>query len=123
MADAWDDVQSMEGGLETTIGSHGTTKITSSLASRLSLARAYLNPAQVLLIDELPNALLSGKAGENLKNYLIRAKGKRTVIMCTYREDYMKLADTIVWLKGMSEPESGPRDIMFEKVQTNEVAA
>ena len=123
LADAWNDIQAMEDGLETIIGSHGTTKITSSLASRLSLARAYLNPAQVLLIDELPNTLLSGQTGENLKNYLIRAKGKRTVIMCTYREDYMKLADTIVWLKGMSEPETGPRDIMFDKVQTNEVAA
>lgn len=123
LADAWNDVQAMAKGLHTIIGAHGQEKLTSSLASRLSLARAYLNPAAILLIDALPNTLLSGKTGENLKDYLVRAKGQRTVILCTYRDDYLRLADTIVWLKGMSAPESGSRDLMFNKVQSNEVAA
>lgn len=114
LADVWDDIQKLPEGLQTTIGSHGKAKITSSMASRLSLARAYLHPASLLLIDELPNTLLSGKAGKNLKDYLSRAKGKRTIIMCNYREDYMKLADTIVWLRGLSSPVTGSRDIILE---------
>lgn len=116
LADAWDDVQRLPQGLDTVIGSHGATNLTSSLATRLSLARAYLHPAMILLIDEMPNTLLSGKAGQNLKDYLSRAKGKRTVIICTYREDYMKLADTIVWLRGFESPVSGPRDEMMEQI-------
>jgi ATP-binding cassette subfamily B protein/ATP-binding cassette subfamily C protein LapB len=93
------------------------------LATRISLARAYLHPGNVLLIDELPNTLLSGKAGRNLKEYLTRAKGKRTVIICTYRDDYMKLADTIVWLRGLSSPIAGARDTMFEKINAGEKVA
>lgn len=119
LADAWDDVSSMPEGLHTIIGSHEAVKLTASLATRLSLARAYLHPASILLIDELPNTLLSGKAGQNLKEYLARAKGKRTVILCTYREDFMKLADTIVWLRGLSSPVAGSRDTMFEKISTS----
>ena len=117
LADAWADITAMPEGLNTIIGSHGDAKVTSSLATRISLARAYLHPANILLIDELPNTLLSSKTGTNLKEYLVRAKGKRTVILCTYREDFMKMADTIVWLRGVSSPISGARDIILEKIQ------
>ncbi|MEC8663936.1 MAG: ATP-binding cassette domain-containing protein [Pseudomonadota bacterium] len=123
LADAWDDIRNMPSGLQTVIGSHGGDKVTSSLATRISLARAYLHPGNVLLIDELPNTLLSGKAGRNLKEYLTRAKGKRTVIICTYRDDYMKLVDTIVWLRGLSSPIAGARDTMFEKINAGEKVA
>ena len=121
LADAWDDIQKFNDGLNTVIGSHGTAKITSSLATRLSLARAYLHPATILLIDELPNTLLSGIAGNNLKDYLARAKGKRTVIMCSYREDFMKLADTIVWLRGIDQPISGDREQMVQTIHSETV--
>lgn len=114
LADAWESVQAMPGGLDAIIGQHGQGKLSSSLATRLSLARAYLHPAPILLIDELPNTLLAGRAGKNLKDYLVRAKGKRTVIMVTYREDYMKLADAIVWLRGQESPVCGTRDEMFD---------
>ncbi len=110
LADAQDDIQKFSDGIHTIIGAGSKVKITSNLATKLSLARAYLHTANIILIDELPNTLLSGKAGENLKNYLIRAKGKRTVIMCVYREDYMALSDTIVWLRGQDEPITGARD-------------
>lgn len=122
LADALDDVQRLPQGLDTIIGSHGDTKITSSLATRLSLARAYLHPANILLIDELPNTLLSGKAGKNLKDYLVRAKGKRTILICTYREDFMRLADTIVWLRGLSSPVTGTRDIIFDMMKNTKTA-
>lgn len=104
LADAWEDIKHLSDGLNTIIGSHHGVTISSHLATRLSLARAYLHPAAILLIDELPNTLLSGLAGKNLKEYLIRAKGKRTVILCTYRQDYMEIADNCIWLRGMDAP-------------------
>ena len=118
LADAWDDVCKLSDGLNTIIGSHGNVNLNASLATRLSLARGYLHPGNVLLIDELPNMLLTNKAGKNLKDYLLRTKGKKTVLMVTYRDDYMKLADTIVWLKGQETPISGPRDEMFATLNT-----
>ena len=100
----------------TTIGRGGDIKLSSSVLSGLSLARAYLNPAPILLIDELPNTLLSSQTGENLKHYLRQIKGKRTVLFCTYREDFMRLADTIVCLNGLEKPISEPRDQFFDKI-------
>jgi ABC-type protease/lipase transport system fused ATPase/permease subunit len=69
-----------------------------------------------LLIDALPNALLSSQAGQNLKNYLASIKGRKTVIMCTYREDYLKMADSIVLLRGVEAPMSGTTEAIFEKI-------
>ena len=117
LADAANDVAQLPMGLDTVIGAHTSTKITSNLAAKLSLARAYLHPAAILLIDELPNTLLSSKAGQNLKEYLVRAKGKRTVIFSSYREDFMKLADTIVWLRGYEKPISTSREEFFGKLK------
>ncbi len=116
-ADALYDVENLPEGIHTVIGSHGLTNLTSSLATRLSLARAYLHPSSILLIDELPNTLLSGTAGKKLKEYLARAKGKRTVIMCTYREDYMKMASSIVWLRGFFDPVAGSRDEVLSRLE------
>lgn len=106
-ADAWEDISKLPQGVHTIIGAGSGVAITSSLASRLSLARAYLHPAAILLIDELPNTLLTGKAGEHLKEYLCECKGKRTVMICTYRDDFLELADTIVWLRGLEAPVAG----------------
>jgi ABC-type bacteriocin/lantibiotic exporter with double-glycine peptidase domain len=118
MADALEDIRHLPQGLHTVIGLHRGVKLTSTLATKLSLARAYLHPAPMLLIDELPNSLLSGKVGENLKRYLARAKGKRTVIFCVYRDDFLKLADTVVWLRGTETPMTGERDVMLPLLTT-----
>ncbi len=123
LADALQDIKTMPKGLDTIIKTHGNAKLTTSLASRLSLARAYLHPSSILLIDELPNTLMSSKAGRNLKSYIARAKGKRTIILCTYREDFMNLSDTIVWLRGQDEPKIGTRDIMFHHINKEKVVA
>ncbi len=98
-ADAWDDVAALPEGMRTQIARHGGMALPSSLLSRMSLARAYLHGAPILLIDEIPNALLSGKTGRKLKDFLAQIKGKRTVFMITYREDFMRLADMVVTMR------------------------
>lgn len=124
LADAWEDILSMPEGLETIIGTHGSKNLTSSLALKLSLARAYLQQSSILLIDELPAALLSQKAGDNLRMYLARIRGKRTVIMTTYGDDFIEGADTIVILRGMDPPLTGkPHEILHHmKSKSGEAA-
>ncbi len=116
LADAWEEIKQLPKELETIIGAGGEESLTSSMATKLSLARAYLNQSSILLIDELPNTLLIGKAGQNLKDYLVRAKGKKTVLFCTYREDFMRLADTIVYLRKSKQPIVGRRDDVLDKI-------
>jgi ABC-type bacteriocin/lantibiotic exporter with double-glycine peptidase domain len=99
LADAWNDVQKYPQGLDTIIGRYGEFVPAPGAATRLSLARAYLHTAPLLLIDELPNALLNSKTGENLREYLNQIKGTRTVIMATYRSDFADQADITVKLR------------------------
>jgi ABC-type bacteriocin/lantibiotic exporter with double-glycine peptidase domain len=115
LADAYADISKLSDGLNTRIGNGGMT-LPSSLATRLSLARAYLHNGNILLIDELPNSLLSGKMGNKLREYIIRNKGKKTIIFCTYRADFMQLADHIIWLRAGEQPVVGERQIMLPKL-------
>lgn len=117
LADAKDDILALPHGIHTPIGAESAVTIASSLSSRLSLARAYLHPAPLLLIDALPNALLSSQAGKNLREYLQASKGRRTVVLCTYRDDFMEIADSIVWLRGTEPPMSGTREQLFNTMQ------
>ncbi len=99
LADAWDEIGAMPQGVQTEVGRYTDGNVSSTLLPRLSLARAYLHAASILLIDELPNSLLNGKAGRNLRDYIAAGKGKRTVVIVTYRDDLTALADTVVTLR------------------------
>lgn len=87
------------------------------MAARISLARAYLQNARILLIDELPNAALNGQAGVNLKRYISDPDEKRTVILVTHRSDFLKMADVIVNLARGAVPAVGLRDSMLKKMK------
>ncbi len=112
-ADAWGDIQALPNGIHSIIGMHEGISLSASLASRLSLARAMLHPGHVMLVDELPNTLLSSTTGAKLKRYLNHIRGKRTVLICTYRDDFIQLADKLVWLRGSEPPISGTRDAVL----------
>lgn len=105
LAGAYDDVMLLEHTIHTDIAQHGAQVLADSLLSRLSLARAYLHVSSVLLIDEIPNTLLSGGVGKNLKDYMGKIKGKRTVLMITYREDFIRMADVVITMRRGEKPE------------------
>lgn len=113
-ADAWEDVSRLTDDVETLIGRYGTEALPPGLLARLSLARAYLHPSPIVLIDELPNALLSTRTGANLKSYLAEIRGRRTAFLVTYREDFMRMADTIVTLRAGEAPVAGPREKILQ---------
>lgn len=92
-------------------------QMTETLAARLSLARAYIHNARILLVDELPNAVINGQAGHNLKEYIMSGKKQRTVILVSHRGDLIALADTIVHLKHHSAPMTGTRDDILKKLK------
>lgn len=81
--------------------------LTPGLAARLSLARAYLQNAPILLIDELPNAVLNGAAGRNLREYLKHATKRKTVLIVSHRGDFLQLADIVLRLNRNAPPDTG----------------
>ncbi len=122
LADVWNEVAAMPEGLNTIIGRYGNNTLPSNLATRLSIARAYLHTAPIMLIDELPNALLSSHAGKNLKEYLARVKGKRTCIMVSYREDFISMADMSISLHRGGMPEIIERETSTQTSKNKEAA-
>lgn len=116
LAAADEEIKRLPNGLNTEIGRYSASKLPSNLAMRLSLARLYLHTAPILLIDEIPNVILSGKPGRNLQNYLARSKGQRTCIMVTYREDFLKMADTLILMRQGATPLAGTPDRMMNLV-------
>lgn len=113
LADAQDDIARLSNGLNTRIGRYSAATLPGNLALRLSLARLYLHTAPVLLLDEVPNVLLTGRAGKNLKDYLARNKGSRTCFLITYRDDFLRMADTVILLRRGETPLIGPANRMM----------
>jgi ABC-type bacteriocin/lantibiotic exporter with double-glycine peptidase domain len=110
MASAADDVRALPHQLDTPIEASIHRSLPPSLAIKLSLARAYLQLANVILIDEIPNAFQAGVVGDALKQYIQELRGKRTVIFASYRRDYLELADYILALRPQQSPVFGIKE-------------
>jgi len=127
LADVWNGISQMPLGIDTIISHCGQSADDMidpdpELAGRLALARSYLHNSPILLIDELSNTLLDSQAGHNLRDYLIRCKGKRTVVMVNYREDFIRMADTVVLLSRIAAPLAGPASEIFKTIRQREAA-
>ncbi len=116
-ANVWKDIQNLPRGLQSRLGSEGGTHISTSMALRLCMARAYLHNAPILLIDELPNALMNDPAGKELIDSVLRLKHGRTVFMVTYRNDLMSVADHVIVLRRRKQPVVGPAHLVSQKLK------
>lgn len=116
---AYEEVMALPHGLDTKIGGLDGAHLSSSLTLRLSMVRAYLHDAPILLIDELPNSLLTDEVGRFLMGGLIRNRKERTTLIISYRLDILKMADKIIWLRTGEAPLAGMREPMLDHLQRN----
>ncbi len=91
-------VASLPDGLETLVGEEGT-QLSGGQRQRLTLARALLANAPVLLLDE-PTAHLDPLAAEELLEDILAAAGDRSILLITHRPEGLSLVDEIVALDG-----------------------
>ena len=103
-ADGWDEVSTLPDRLGTFLGDGKNAGLSSGFAYRLNLARAYLQDNPIMLIDELPYSVLNSRTGEVYKNFLKSNDGNRTILIVTYRDDYIELADKVIFLSPDSRP-------------------
>ncbi len=92
-----DEVRAMPRGLETTIGENNAG-ISGGQAQRLSIARALLLGAPVIVLDE-PTSALDTHSEERIKRTLERLHGTRTVIIIAHRLTTVQHADRVVVLE------------------------
>lgn len=93
VADAFDFVNALPLGMNTQVGERGVN-FSEGQVQRLSIARAVLCNAPLLIMDEATSALDSGTEEKVLKA-LMESDGKRTCIITTHRPSMLKYCNRI----------------------------
>lgn len=109
----WDIIEKLPDGIHTMIGSKGTY-VSGGEAQRISIARAFLKNAPILILDEATafadpdNEIMVQQAFANLSK-------DKTVIMIAHRLSTVVDADKICVLSGGKVAESGKHDELLKK--------
>lgn len=115
MAGALEQVLALPKGLEYRVGDN-TNELPSSLKQQISLARAYLTRAPIMLFDE-PGAGLDEVADRKLMETLKALKGKATVIFISHRPSHIRLADTLLVIdRGYLRAAGPPNELLKQPV-------
>lgn len=87
----------------------------------LTIARALLDPAPILLLDE-PTAALDAQAEERVVNALATAARGRTLIAITHRPRLLTVVDRLIVLENGRVAHDGPRDEVALKLSLRRAA-
>lgn len=115
MAGALDQVLALPQGLQYRVGDN-TNELAVSLKQKLSLARAYLTRAPIMLFDEPGNGL--DELGDRKFVEMIKSfRGKTTVVFISHRPSHIKLADTLmIFDKGYLRASGAPESLLKQPV-------
>jgi ATP-binding cassette, subfamily B, bacterial len=113
IACALEFIEALPLGFDTPLGERGS-KLSTGQRQRLSIARAIIKDAPVLILDE-PTASLDAETELRvLENLAAWAKG-RAVLLITHRLSTIRRADEIVYLRDGAVVESGtPAELMLK---------
>ncbi len=92
-----DDILRLPDGFDSRLGDTTTSRLPPGFMRGLSLARAFVIPAKILLLDE-PGASLDDVSDQRFMAQIERLKGKRTIIMVSHRPSHIRMADKAVLL-------------------------
>ena len=90
-------VASLPDGLDTLVGEEGT-QLSGGQRQRLTVARALLSDAPVLVLDE-PTAHVDAETAELLVRDILAAADDRSVLLITHRPEGLDLVDEVVELQ------------------------
>lgn len=72
---------------------------------RFSLAQALIVGSDLILIDEIPNAVINAGLGKIVQEVIVSARGRKTVIFVSQRSDLLSHADIVMNLRYGRQPE------------------
>jgi ATP-binding cassette subfamily C protein/ATP-binding cassette subfamily C protein LapB len=94
-ADMWDEIMALPRGLETRIGDGAADHLPTSFVQKLSLSRAYLKRAPIMLFDEPVNGL-DFEGDRTFMQAVETFRGQSTIFMVTHRPSHLRIADRIL---------------------------
>ena len=107
-ADFKNDISNLSDGLDTIVGEYGTT-LSGGQKQRLSIARAFLKDADLLIMDDSLSAV-DGKTEANIISSIKRYRQNKTNIIIAHRLSAVMFADNIIVLENGKIVESGTHD-------------
>ena len=113
MAGALEQILALPKGIEYRVGDN-TNELPSSLKQKLSLARAFLTRAPIMLFDE-PGAGLDDYGDQKFMEALQALKGKATVLFISHRPSHIRLADTLLVMDRGYLRAAGPPDVLLKQ--------
>ncbi|MGB0671150.1 MAG: peptidase domain-containing ABC transporter [Rhodospirillales bacterium] len=113
-----DDINRLPDKFDTRVGDGRSDVLPRNIVQKLSLARAYLKPAPIMLFDEPVNGL-DFAADRRFISNLERMRGKRTVFLVTHRPSHLRAVDKIIVLDEGKLLAAGPADKVRGQIPPN----
>ena len=113
VANAWEFVKELPGGIDSNIGDAGNS-LSGGLKQRLSIARAVLKNAPIMILDEATSAL-DTESERLVQEALENMMKNRTSIVIAHRLSTIQNADQIIVLKQGEIVEQGKHQELLEK--------
>lgn len=110
---AYDAISKLPNTINYVIGDEKTMTLPSSLIYQITLARTLAKNPPLILMDEIPSTLTSGKNTKKVIHFINRWRGKKTILLVTFNEEVMASADRIFFLLGDGRIATGlPKDLI-----------
>ncbi|MEM9684904.1 MAG: ABC transporter ATP-binding protein, partial [Pseudomonadota bacterium] len=113
-----EEVMALPKGFETRLTDTLMEQLSAGFKRKLSLARAYLRKAPLVMLDE-PAQSLDEDGDRALLDMLRSTKGERTVLMTTHRPSHMRLADRLIVLGSGRILFNGPPSVFLDQNKEN----
>lgn len=104
-----EEIMALPEGFDTRIGDTTIDRMPPGFLRSLSMARAFVSPAKILLLDE-PGASLDDESDQRFVAQLKKIKGSRSIIMVSHRPSHIRLADKAILLEQGAVIHSGSPD-------------
>ncbi|GAB4166729.1 MAG: ABC transporter ATP-binding protein [Rickettsiaceae bacterium] len=111
-ADAHTFIESLPNGYDTLIGADGKS-LSGGQRQRLSIARAFLKDAAILVLDEATSAL-DPNSEQSIINSLTELRKNKTTLIITHRLSSIKDADQIIVMKNGGIVEQGKHEDLLK---------
>lgn len=113
-----EDILALPDGFDTRIGDNTSDHMPPGFLRALSMARAFVNPAKILLLDE-PGASLDDESDQRLIKQLKKLKQKHTIIMVSHRPSHIRIADKAVMMENGVVSYVGETDKVIDMMLEN----
>lgn len=114
--DAGAHVRHLPRGLHTTVTDDPSIATNTAFLFKLAFARVILLNSRLILIDEIPNAIMNQGMSQTMRTLIAEARGTRTVMFVSHRVDMMRLADRVIALRRSRPPAIAPLDQLMKDV-------